>query len=698
MPCGHQREGRNLILCIDGTANQFGTKNTNVIELYNLILKKTEHRQRTWYNSGIGTYAQPHWRSLSHHKQVLTHKIDLAIAWNFEKILQAAYRWLSDNYKDGDCIFLFGFSRGAFQVRALSAMIEKVGLIYRGNEMQIPFAYQLYADPNSGKKGYSETTVTVGSEEQVSMAERFKKAFSHPDVRVHFVGAWDTVSSIGVARGKQTLPGTTDGMTHVCYFRHALALDERRVKFLPEYAWGGSALGKKAPGSPALDGERCSPEKDTAESNPQILEVWFAGSHSDIGGGNVRNVGMNRSRPPMRWMVLEATAVGLRTKPFERELLSHEQIEVKESLKGVWHLFELLPFQRLTFTRRSEGSEITRKPHLWSNRKIHDGQKIHSSLILAGPDSRYVPKASPPGNNSSVFWNQLRDAGLGNRSGWLEIDLVDSTRTIVKRLLEGNEDVLNTLDQIAKDKTGAQIIYDEVIRVLRSEPKLEADTKALLLSSTIEILKNSLNLKFKTAGRIHPWLQNLLESKSDQHRQVAETFLVRFTELRKHEPLVHAAPVRSIGISADGQSVFSASGELSIRTWDMGSGKQMEPTREHANWVPSVAISISCDGKRIVSSSYDHTIRIWDAETGQHLGDPLLGHTDDVWSLAFSPDGKHIVSGSSDKTIRIWDATTGEAISADGKLIVAGGVGNSATSIPDVIQPPCVPHNSYFEL
>ena len=51
----------------------------------------------------------------------------------------------------------------------------------------------------------------------------------------------DTVSSIGIVRGKTMLPMTVDGMTHVCYFRHALALDERRVKFLPEYAYGGSA-------------------------------------------------------------------------------------------------------------------------------------------------------------------------------------------------------------------------------------------------------------------------------------------------------------------------------------------------------------------------------------------------------------------------------------------------------------------------
>jgi len=51
----------------------------------------------------------------------------------------------------------------------------------------------------------------------------------------------DTVSSIGIARGSQMLPRTIDGMKHVCYFRHALALDERRVKFLPEYAHGGTA-------------------------------------------------------------------------------------------------------------------------------------------------------------------------------------------------------------------------------------------------------------------------------------------------------------------------------------------------------------------------------------------------------------------------------------------------------------------------
>ena len=59
----------------------FNDQNTNVIELYNLILKKVGDNQRTWYNSGIGTYARPSWKSLNFYKKVLYHKIDLAIAW-----------------------------------------------------------------------------------------------------------------------------------------------------------------------------------------------------------------------------------------------------------------------------------------------------------------------------------------------------------------------------------------------------------------------------------------------------------------------------------------------------------------------------------------------------------------------------------------------------------------------------------------
>ena len=78
----------------------------------------------------------------------------------------------------------------------------------------------------------------------------------------------DTVSSVGLVRQK-VLPYTACGMGHVCFFRHALALDERRVKFLPEYAHGGAT-------------EKLGTPDRTVGSPPHPKEVWFAGTHSDM--------------------------------------------------------------------------------------------------------------------------------------------------------------------------------------------------------------------------------------------------------------------------------------------------------------------------------------------------------------------------------------------------------------------------------
>ena len=82
------------------------------------------------------------------------------------------------------------------------------------------------------------------------------------------------------------LPGTVDGMNHVCYFRHALALDERRVKFLPEYAYGGIAK-PHSNSEPEKEAPRPSERGKNAATSamlkrPHTLEVWFAGTHSDM--------------------------------------------------------------------------------------------------------------------------------------------------------------------------------------------------------------------------------------------------------------------------------------------------------------------------------------------------------------------------------------------------------------------------------
>jgi uncharacterized protein (DUF2235 family) len=113
-------------------------------------------------------------------------------------------------------------------------------------------------------------------------------------------GNRDTVSSVGLVRNK-TLPMTTDGMTHVSHFRHALALDERRVKFLPEYAYGGvtekpqseeQSVKSRSKPSQTKETEKTPAQANTSEPTtpaPQldapkgdVKEVWFAGTHSDM--------------------------------------------------------------------------------------------------------------------------------------------------------------------------------------------------------------------------------------------------------------------------------------------------------------------------------------------------------------------------------------------------------------------------------
>ena len=71
------------------------------------------------------------------------------------------------------------------------------------------------------------------------------------------------------------------------------------------------------------------------------------------------NPGMDRSRPPLRWMVLQAVALGLRTEPFERELSPHEQINIIESLTWFWWLLEFFFFLRLTYMSQYDGKETT---------------------------------------------------------------------------------------------------------------------------------------------------------------------------------------------------------------------------------------------------------------------------------------------------------------------------------------------------
>ncbi|KAF8526909.1 hypothetical protein BU17DRAFT_74046 [Hysterangium stoloniferum] len=329
-------------MCLDGTSNKYGKKNSNLVELYGQLVK--DSGQLTYYNSGIGTYAKPSWKSLRYWGGVIDHGIDLMIAWNFEKIIIGAYRWLVDNHKEGDRIFLFGFSRGAYQARCLAGMLDKVGLLQKGNKQQIPFAYELYADLKSDSIQPQHLfnmahSVQSGSQPPLSPAAQFKAAFSRK-VRVHFIGAWDTVSSVGIFREKN-LPGSVL-LGHTCFFRHALALDERRVKFLPEFAAGGAMM-------PEL--LTWDEPAETPHGAPHIKEVWFPGDHSDIGGGNVKNDHLDRRHTALIWMSYEAIIAGLKLtlNPSHVAWKWDNLNKIHNSLSFGWKILEYLPIPHLDY-------------------------------------------------------------------------------------------------------------------------------------------------------------------------------------------------------------------------------------------------------------------------------------------------------------------------------------------------------------
>ncbi|KAJ4465955.1 WD40-repeat-containing domain protein [Lentinula edodes] len=136
----------------------------------------------------------------------------------------------------------------------------------------------------------------------------------------------------------------------------------------------------------------------------------------------------------------------------------------------------------------------------------------------------------------------------------------------------------------------------------------------------------------------------------------------------------HTKGVKSVAFSPNGQTIVSGSDDLTIRVWDAETGKDNSvriwdadtghpvgnPLLGHSNYILSVACSP--DGKKLVTGSLDHSVRIWDTETQEAIGNPLQGHTKGILCIAFSPDGKTIASGSLDNSVIIWNAESGNAV------------------------------------
>ena len=192
-------------------------------------------------------------------------------------------------YSDGDAIYIFGFSRGAYTARFLAEMVHGVGMLSKGNEEMVHFAWKTFSGHQQicGKKAEHKSKKDKDLEEKM---RKFKATFCRPHVKVQFLGLFDCVNSVG----QFELPFLRSSFEYVPssaadHIRHAVSINERRLKFKP-------ALFQ-------LD--------DRRPDDQDMQEVWFAGNHADIGGGWDRENDHNRllSDIPLAWMIDEINAL-----------------------------------------------------------------------------------------------------------------------------------------------------------------------------------------------------------------------------------------------------------------------------------------------------------------------------------------------------------------------------------------------------
>jgi uncharacterized protein (DUF2235 family) len=364
---------RNVVLCCDGTANQFSESNTNVVKLYS-TLEHDPSRQLTYYHPGLGTMEPA--GALTTFSRKVTRLLGMAVGYGLADDIRDAYVFLMQNFEEDDKVFLFGFSRGAYTVRAVGSLLHMYGLILRGNEPLVPYAIRLMT-------GISRANEDARKEREAKaryfeLARDFKTTMSRADCKPWFVGVWDTVSSIGWIDNPLKLPYVTNN-PDIQIGRHAVAIDERRA-FFRNHLW-------------------MHPDDPSAPRGPKdVKQVWFPGVHCDVGGGYAESES-GLSKISLEWMLAEATASGLLVDEARRaEILGNgttgahvppdPNAALHESLTGAWNVAEFIPKIHYNWKSKQE----RRRMNLYRRRTIPPGSLVHESAFLRlGDYSKRLP-------------------------------------------------------------------------------------------------------------------------------------------------------------------------------------------------------------------------------------------------------------------------------------------------------------------
>ena len=381
---------RNIVICFDGTSNEFGKTDTNVVRLVK-VLNRDQTQQRLYYDPGVGTLPEPGFVTKIGKK--LSYLAGLAFGAGLLWKVGEAYSYLMETWEPEDKVFIFGFSRGAYSARVLAALLHAYGLLSSGNQNLLPYLIRLFKGVRN-EKGKSDN----GIGKWMQLSNSFRKTFARQAVAgdqsrrfpVHFVGVWDTVSSVGWIWNPASFPYTAANPS-VENVRHAVSIDERRFFFRQNLF--GSVPGQN------------------------FKEYWFAGAHCDVGGGYPEQ-DPPRGNPPtaafagswrcaFAWMVAEAAKCGLVVDStlYDQVLarkppcLNAWEEAIHDSLIGIWWIAEFVSKPVWDPDRQKKVWQCGRG----RSRSILTGAQIHQSALQRIRGTSYAPP-----NLSTLFQDYVK--------------------------------------------------------------------------------------------------------------------------------------------------------------------------------------------------------------------------------------------------------------------------------------------------
>ena len=262
---------KRIVICSDGTWDTADKRyHTNVVKMRDAIARDAQPDgtiQMVKYDPGVGT------------GNLLDRIRGGVLGRGLNKNIKDCYRSLIDNYEDGDEIFLFGFSRGAYTVRSLAGLVRKCWLPHKNHADKVDEAFGIYRKADK----------TPDTPEAIEFRARFSRK-----IEIKFIGVWDTVGSLGIPAGMGSLFDMLRKLTRWRYkfhdtglsryvknAYHAIAIDERRAPFAPTL-W----------------------EAQRPKPGQVIEQAWFTGVHRDVGGGAGEDTGL--SDLAFTWMVEKA--------------------------------------------------------------------------------------------------------------------------------------------------------------------------------------------------------------------------------------------------------------------------------------------------------------------------------------------------------------------------------------------------------